>query len=69
MTVSKTFTKLDILYLAMLLIGFVFQIPAQYKHIKTDEDISIADRKYFFGLIFGVFVFSFLLIFTIQEFY
>ena len=65
----ESLDKLDILWYSLLLIGVVFQIPAQVKYTKESNSVSYLNRKYLFGLILGAGIFLFLIFLTIDEFY
>ena len=63
----ESLDKLDILWYSLLLIGVVFQIPAQVKYTKESNSVSYLNRKYLFVL--GAGIFLFLIFLTIDEFY
>ena len=67
--ITKSFPKLIILYFFLLFVGTSMQIPAQYRELKSNEDVGALDIKIFWGLIVGSIGFLGLTIFFIKVFY
>jgi len=67
--VNMNFTKYDIIYYILSILGCVFQIPTAYKELKEIPGFDYQYRKFFYALIVVPIIFLVMIYLYIKEYF